>query len=485
MSSMRRRSRRWMLCSAAVAAVLTTSCSTEGGTSDKAGGTGDPVVLRMATINGDLAFTPQVRYLVDRVEEVSEGSLRIEMVYEVGGFQHDSEQQVVRGVAGGEYDLGVVGTQVFDTLGVTSFRALTAPMLVDSYPVQAAVIESGITDRMMQGLTEVDVTGVAVLAGALRKPVAVEAPLVGPRDWRGVTFSTFRSEGQFQAIRALDASAVAVLGDARDQALREGSLDGFESSLLAYRLNAQEETAPYLTPNVTLWPQTLAAVANPDLDSRLTDEQRDWLGQAADEAAGRSSALADTDAQSLEDICAAGARLTEASEAELAALEEAFASVYADFRQDPETREFLDQIQALKALTSAEPALSIPADCAGEPPSDDHASTGTSPRYLNGVYRYTITKQDAIAAGEGDDPEYPLTQTWWLENGSWTGSGGSVGNYWVNGDRISFEWTEPFEAVSVFTLTRDDDGNLTLEPAEPMDPGDAFLLSGTPRIKIG
>lgn len=485
MFDMRRRSRLRMLGSVAVAAFLTTSCSTGGGTGDKAGGTGDPVVLRMATTNGNLDFTPSVRYLVDRVNELSEGNLRIEMVYEVGSFQHDAEQQVVRGAAGGEYDLGVVGTQVFDTLGVTSFRALTAPMLVDSYPVQDAVIESGITDRMMQQLTEVDVTGVAVLPGTLRKPVAVEAALVGPKDWRGVTFSTFRSRGQFEAIRALDASPVAVLGDSRDVALREGTLDGFESSLLAYQLNAQQESAPYVTTNVTLWPQTLAVVADPDLDGRLTDEQRDWLRQAADEAASRSSALADTDAQSLEDICAAGARLSEASEAELADLEEAFASVYADFREDPATGEFLDQIQEVKASMPAEPTLNVPADCTGEPPSGEPASSGTTPRYLNGVYRYTITKQDAIDAGEGDDSEYPMTQTWWLENGSWKGSGGSAGNYWVNGDRFFMEWTEPSEDLGVFTFKRDGDGTLTLEPAEPMDPGGAFLVSGKPWIKIG
>ena len=100
------------------------------------------------------------------------------------------------------------------------------------------------------------------------------------------------------------------------------------------------------------------------------------------------------------------------------------------------------------------------------------------------MYRYTITKQDAIAAGQGDDPEYPLTQTWWLENGS-GGDRRRPGNYWVNGDQISWEWTEPFEGVFVFTFSRDDDGNLTLEPAAAMDPGDALLISGKPWTKIG
>ena len=95
---------------------------------------------------------------------------------------------------------------------------------------------------------------------------------------------------------------------------------------------------------------------------------------------------------------------------------------------------------------------------------------GTAPAYLNGVYRYTLTHEDAVAAGQGDDPEYPMTQTWWLENGHWRASGGASGEYRVDGDQISFQWNEPFEAVDTFTVSRDDDGNLTLVPAQPMDP---------------
>ena len=194
----------------------------DGASGDKAGGPGEPVVLQLATVNGDLAFTPEVKSFVDAVAELSEGSLQLEVDYEVGDFDPDSEKQVVEGVAAGRYDLGVVGTQVFDTLGVGSFRALNAPMLVDSYALQAAVIHSGTTDQMMQSLTAAGVTGLAVLGGVLRRPVAVEAPLGGPDDWRGVTFSTFDSELQFEAVRALGAKPVAVVGDARDQALREG-----------------------------------------------------------------------------------------------------------------------------------------------------------------------------------------------------------------------------------------------------------------------
>ena len=84
-----------------------------------------------------------------------------------------------------EVDLGWVGTRVFDTLGVKSFQALTAPMLVDSYALENAVIESGITEEMMEGLDELGVVGLGVLPDGLRKPIGVTGPILGPADWRG------------------------------------------------------------------------------------------------------------------------------------------------------------------------------------------------------------------------------------------------------------------------------------------------------------
>ena len=85
---------------------------------------------------------------------------------------------------------------------------------------------------MMHRLSDIGVTGLATLAGTLRKPVAVEEGTGRPADWQGVTFGTYLSQAEFEAVRALDASPVVGVGGARDQALRAGSIDGFESGLL-------------------------------------------------------------------------------------------------------------------------------------------------------------------------------------------------------------------------------------------------------------
>ena len=79
---------------AALLGLAVTGCGSQGG--DKAGGHGDLVVLRMATLNGEPGYNPQVDYLINRVEELSAGNVRIDMVYSVGEFEPDAEQQIVR-----------------------------------------------------------------------------------------------------------------------------------------------------------------------------------------------------------------------------------------------------------------------------------------------------------------------------------------------------------------------------------------------------
>ena len=465
-----------------VVAMVAAGCSAEPGTVDKAGGTGEPVVLRMATVNGDLRFTPQIEYFVDRVKKISEGNVRIEIAYEVGNFGPDAETKVVTGVATGEFDLGFVGTHVFESMGVDSLRALTAPMLIDSYALEDAVIESGMASQMMQGLEGVGVEGLAVLGGPMRKPVAVEEPLLAPEDWEGITFGVYRSEGQEQAIRPL-ATPLQVIGDARDAALEDGTLDGFETSMLSYNFNKQAATAPFVTLNVNLWPQTLAVIADPDANSELTPKQRAWLRQAATDAATRSTSLFNSEARHVQASCDAGARFAEASESDLSALEGKFAPAYGTLGENPEVNVFVERIQKLKQSVEAEPALSIPAGCTGEPPKVASGG-GEAPAFLNGVYRYTITKEDVIKADMGDPADYPTTNTVTMDGGKFSVRGpygGFSGTYEVEEDRIAFDGGE---VTSYFSFTVDDKGNLHLKALPPTDPGDAFEFSVHPWTRI-
>jgi len=469
---------------AAVVAVVAGGCSGDGAISDKAGGAGEPVVLRMANIAGDLEVVPLIKDFVSQVKEHSGGNVRIEVIHRWGEFAADAEQQAVRAVAAGKVDLGWAGTRGFDTMGVTSFQALQAPMLIDSYALQHAVVASDVLGQMMRGLDKLGVTGFGILADGLRKPIAVKQPMLGPADWRGITFGTYRSQGQAQAIRALCATPMEVVGPLRDQALKDGKIQGFELSLSFYDHLVLTQRAPYVTANVNLWPQMDVLFANPGRLAGLTKQQRGWLQQAAQDTAGRSAALADRDTQSLNNTCQSGARFANASKADLAALRKAFAPVYASLEQDPQTKAFIQQIQALKQSTPAGTPLVIPAGCTGKAPEQPAASTGTAPADLNGTYRYVLTKEDARKGGDTEDV-YPQVTTAKLQEGQVDGGCfGQGATYSVTGDRITFNSPE-YGYSTTFTFAVDGKGNLHLTPVPPMDKGDAFQCSYKAWTKIG
>jgi TRAP-type transport system periplasmic protein len=469
---------------AATVALAATACSSSDG-EDKAGGSGTPVVLRLANTGGGIAQTPAVKYFVTQVEELSGGSLRIDVVDQWEDFASDAEQQVVRDVATDEVDMGWVGTRVFDTMGVKSFEALTAPLLVDSYALESAVIETRITAQMTKGIDDLGVVGLGVLADGLRKPIGVAEPILGPADWRGISFGTLRSNGQAEAIRALGATPAQVFGSERKAALDKGTIQGFELGMQLYSDPKWPHLAPYVTSNVNLWPQMNVLLANPARLAALSAEQRGWIEEAARDAADQSAALADKEADAVAVACESGARFAEASATDLAALRAAFAPVYANLEQHSDTKAFIDRIRALKKSTQSGPSLSIPSDCTGKAPEETTAGSGTAPPvYLNGTYRYMLTQADADKVGD-TDTGYPQVTTITLKHGRLEGGcfGADGGTYSVDGDRITFHSVE-YGYDSTVTFSRDDQGNLDLTPVSPIDPGDAFTCFYKPWTKI-
>ena len=397
--------RRALLAALSLVSIVAAGC-TGGPGGDKAGGSG-PVVLKMANTGSDLPFTPALGYFVNRVNELSGGGLRIDVVYRWGNFAADAEQQAVRAVQSGKVDLTSVGTQVFDTLGVDSFQALDAPMLIDSYALQNAVVKSDIPSQMLTSLDPIGVRGLAVIAAGLPRLIAVHKPLLGPADWRGIRFQAYRSSAHTEAIRALGAQPTDTLGGLR-AGLESGSIQGFTKSLTAYQINQTEDVAPYVTANVNLWPGMAVLLANPGRLSRLTDEQQGWLFQAAADARARSTGTIEDEDRIVANVCKVGARFADASAAQLAGLRRAFAPVYASLEQAPQTRAFIASIQALKASTPPGPPLAIPPGCTGPVQGRPTANDPIAGTWTTAELTETQIVRAFIAAGGSEQEGHAL-----------------------------------------------------------------------------
>jgi len=346
-----------------IAAGIVAACTPSPG-ADKAGGPqGAPVTLRLAVVGADTSVPPDVGYFLDRLTQRSSGRVHVDIKTEWGSFAPDAEAQVVHAVAAGEVDLGIVGTHVFDTLGVPSFGVLSAPMLIDSNEVVRAVLNSAVPGRLLPQLHRLAVTGLAMGSDGIRFPVAVTRPLRAPRDWRGITFGTTRSAVQERAIAALGATPKEVLGLTRVHGIQTGELAGYEFDPWLYTTQASAGFAPYMTTNVALWPLTVVMIANPTKLAALTQTQRNAIRQAATDAARASVKLTTpTDAQ-LRASCALGAHLVQASEADLAALRKAFEPVNRALDSAPATRGLLAEIIRIKSAVRTRPLFHVPRGC--------------------------------------------------------------------------------------------------------------------------
>jgi TRAP-type transport system periplasmic protein len=347
-------------------AALATGCVATSHDSDKAGGLppNGNVVLRMASTPYGLPDVPPVAAFAREVATLSRGTIRIDVINEWGHYAPDAEAQVVRATASGKVDLGWAGSRVFDTLGVAIFQALSAPMLIDSYPLADAVLRSDLPGQMLTGLTDLKVTGLAVLGDELRYPVGVRKPLLAPGDWQWRSIGTYPSRAQAAAIRALGATPVEAIGPYRSHAVDSGTIQGFEFDVRRYDRQTWAAKAPYITANVPLWAQFDVLFANTERLAALSDQQRRWLEQAARDASTNS--VGDTRQRDsfVEHACSEGAHFITATPADLAAMRRAFNPVYRTIEHDQQTKQFLRQIQQLKAATPPAAGLDIPPLCA-------------------------------------------------------------------------------------------------------------------------
>jgi TRAP-type C4-dicarboxylate transport system substrate-binding protein len=162
-----------------------------------------PVVLTLANSNGN---SGELDGFANNVWRLSGGTMRIAIKYNWRSGQVKPETGPIGDVRAGKADLGIVGSRAWDSAGVTSFRALGAPLLIDSYALQDRVLRSPMTGQMLAGLRPLGLAGIGVLPGPLRKPLGITRPLLKPADYAGLKIGAQQSLVAGATMRALGAT---------------------------------------------------------------------------------------------------------------------------------------------------------------------------------------------------------------------------------------------------------------------------------------
>jgi TRAP-type C4-dicarboxylate transport system substrate-binding protein len=439
------------LLAAVAVALAAAACSSSD--ADKAGGTRakPPVVLTLA----DHEQGPdQVQAWIEEVQRRAGGSLRIQVINHWRDQEFAYDKATISDVQVGKVALAKVAARAYDTVGIDSFQALVAPLLIDNPTLERRVLESDLATKMLAGTDELGLAGLAVLPTDLRKPLGVTRPLVKAKDYRGARMGMGEGEVAKATVTALGATPVSTLpgGPLR-------GLDGLDLDLGEIKVNGYDQQATALTANVTLWPRPVTVVINGKVFESLTAAQQDALRQAGTAAVSRQLAflrMLNEEDRAL--LCRRGLRFVRASDRDLAGLRRAVQPVYAQLERNPETRSFLRRIRAMKRAIAAPPDAPACSPSKAAPATASQQATA-----LDGVYRTSFTREELANSPALTDPGEIRDDNWGdftlsFDRGRVTFTqrndldhSSTSGTYTLDGKAITLHFTEGVNAGDTFT----------------------------------
>ncbi len=376
---------------AAVAGLATAATACSSNVPNRAGGTINTKVIVLTLADDNDGPPAQLTNWINTVDNLSHGSIRIELKNAWRTGELGNEAHTVQDVRQGKVDMAWVGARVMDHVGVTSFQALLAPMLVDSYDLETSVFQAGIPAQMLTGVAAAGVVGVGVLPGPMRKVMGITKPFLTPADFAGAHIADQDSALTQTSLQTLGATAVPVPGG-----MKIHGVDGYEQQLESIAGNRYDTIAKFTTANLNLWPRPLVIIMGKTAWAKLAGTQRDTLRKAADAALFPAiDASRQEDQRALPVLCKSGMTLPTVLPRQLADLGGAVQPVYVSLRRDASTSKWLDRIQALKEQLHADPET---ASCAGV----SGASQPTSP--IDGTYGRRSGAADVVTACHGKLP---------------------------------------------------------------------------------
>lgn len=407
------RERSKMLAAVVVASLLG-ACQTPGG-GDKTGG--ETLVLQLATIDGEVNGNGQLygpQAFVKSLEEVSGGRLRVEVTSSYGDGAAKAESNIVEAIAAGDLDGGWPSVRAFANAGITGLEVVEAPMTITSYDAERALVSGAVSEELLTRLDGSGVVGLGLAVGPLRRPFAADAPLLEPADWEGARFRVYNSPVQDNAVRALGGKP-ANLGLSWIEEVEAGTLRGAEFDVAQYAQAGLTKQAGNVTANVVLWPKVFVLSFSQDRWETLTDEQQQWVREAADTAVQASIDATYDETTPAQQLCKSGVRFVAASPDQIRDLRTALQPVVDQLATDAHSRALLKDIQAIASEHSQPEAVTVPDSCrSGTSRATKVGSIpdGTS-ALPDGVFRVEISTEDVAAAGltnsDGNSGTWTLT----------------------------------------------------------------------------
>lgn len=244
-------------------------------------------------------------FMAQRAGELSDGKMKID-VYPSG--QLGSEQQCVELVQIGSLAITKVSAAVMESFA-EDYKVFGLPYIFRSKEHLFKVMDGDIGKDLLLSTEDKWIRGLTYYDAGARSFYTKSKPITHPDDLQGMKIRVMRSVTAVEMVKALGGSATPISWGELYTALQSGVVDGAENNPPSLYTSRHYEVCKYysLDEHTTI-PDVL--VISQFVWEKLTDQEKEWIQQAADESAILERELwAASEKESLEEVQKAGVEI--------------------------------------------------------------------------------------------------------------------------------------------------------------------------------
>jgi tripartite ATP-independent transporter DctP family solute receptor len=232
------------------------------------------------------------------------------------------------------------------TLLVTAFQM---PFLFTNWDQYLKAMKDPVTEKLLQGLEQYQVKGLAVYNAGFRHFVTVDKLITQPSDMKGLKIRVAETPLHLDIFKALGASPTPMPYGEIYSGLQNKVIDGLEMDLSAIQMEKHYEVAK----NVSLskhftWPAILMINMN-KFKSLSPEDQKAIIDSAKEEVDENVAYIGDIEQKAVADLKGKGVTLKELSAAEVAPFIEATKAVESAYcAKDPLIADFVKRVKEIK-----------------------------------------------------------------------------------------------------------------------------------------
>ena len=280
-------------------------------------------------------------FMADRCKEISKGELQIQ-IYASG--QLGSEQQCVELLQIGSLAITKVSAAVMESF-TDDYKVLGLPYIFRDQEHGFKVFDGEIGRELLLSTENKWIRGLCFYDAGSRSFYTIDKPIIHPDDLKGMKIRVMKSKTAMDMVRMLGGSPTPISWGELYTALQSEVVDGAENNPPSFYTSHHYEVCKhYSLDEHTSVPDVL--IISQHIWNDLTDEEKGWLQQAADDSVPVQRKLwAESVKKSLEEVQKAGVTIYYP---EKAPYQEKVKDMYKSYKDQKTIYSYIKRIQAVE-----------------------------------------------------------------------------------------------------------------------------------------